>query len=127
MKIYGKLLAVCVFQTNVWGTNAFVAQKPKALAFKGTDSQWQTFSYVESLGGGASDPYSSGSKLASSEGASADKDVMDKRGVASGSPAVSKPKSSSFQKNTISRDLLSKHTPERNGSASCFSRETKKI
>mmetsp|Transcript_2723 Transcript_2723/g.6422 ORF Transcript_2723/g.6422 Transcript_2723/m.6422 type:complete len:352 (-) Transcript_2723:113-1168(-) len=87
MKIYGKLLAVCVFQTNVWGTNAFVAQKPKALAFKGTDSQWQTFSYVESLGGGASDPYSSGSKLASSEGASADKDVMDKRGVASGSPA----------------------------------------
>jgi hypothetical protein len=35
MKVYGKLLVLCVFHPDVWGTTAFLPQVPKALALKG--------------------------------------------------------------------------------------------
>ena len=38
MKIYSKIVALCVFHPNVWGTTAFVVQTPKALTLKGRPS-----------------------------------------------------------------------------------------
>jgi hypothetical protein len=38
MKMYSKLLALCVFHPNVWGTTAFFVHTPKALALKGRPS-----------------------------------------------------------------------------------------
>jgi hypothetical protein len=38
MKIYSNFLALCVFQTNVWGTTAFFVQAPKTLHVKALHS-----------------------------------------------------------------------------------------
>ena len=53
MKIYGTLLALCVFHRNVWGTTAFVVQAPKSLTVQGRQTSEALFSsYMDSLGGG---------------------------------------------------------------------------
>jgi hypothetical protein len=88
MNIYGKLLVACVLQTNVWGTAAFVTQKSKGFAFRGTDGLSPTVSYLDSNGKGS---YMASSKLASSEGSTQGEGVMDNsqsRGPSSSSPAV---------------------------------------
>mmetsp|Transcript_92902 Transcript_92902/g.248594 ORF Transcript_92902/g.248594 Transcript_92902/m.248594 type:complete len:350 (+) Transcript_92902:66-1115(+) len=87
MNIYGKLLVACVLQTNVWGTAAFVTQKSKGFAFRGTDGLSPTVSYLDSNGKGS---YMASSKLASSEGSTQGEGVMDNsqsRGPSSSSPA----------------------------------------
>ena len=58
MKIFGKLLALCVFHPNIWGTTAFLVQTPTAFASKGgriADTLPPSFSYLGSLGEGASE------------------------------------------------------------------------
>lgn len=53
MKVYGTLLALCVFHPTVWGTTAFLVQAPKALTSKGwktTDALTPAFSYLGNLG-----------------------------------------------------------------------------
>jgi hypothetical protein len=35
MKVYGRILLLCVFHPDVWGTTAFLSQAPKELALKG--------------------------------------------------------------------------------------------
>jgi len=57
MKIYSKLLALCVLYPTVWGANAFIVQVPKVLTLKGHAEQQSKgalsppFSYLGSLEG----------------------------------------------------------------------------
>jgi len=55
MKIFGKLLALCVFHPTVWWTTAFFVQAPKALKLKSKAGASPVFSYLGGLGGPSSD------------------------------------------------------------------------
>lgn len=73
MKIYGTFLALCVFHSNVWATNAFLNRAPKALTSKGskiTDKLTPSFSYLDQLAKGDKPGTINGSKVNGVSGAS---------------------------------------------------------